>query len=417
MFKCTKNNSDYTQISIGVDEVDENVKVTEATKTIAKYDNDMNRVNLKGFTKVDMDLFFAICAQVAEHGTEEMTFSFSDMMKLINYENGGFDRFGNDLIRMRKKLQSIGYRGEIPGYEDAILLFFPTFAISKKRGLFTVGVNSNKFVLNLLNEIHKHFTILDLETFGMLNSKYAKELYRQLRQWRSTGSHYFDVNELPEILGASANYSVSEFTRRVLNPAVKELTNARAFTNLSLTLDREKGRGRRIKRYIFTWEKEQDDEWYKWLKDLTGLKDQQVRYILKEARKYSRDQEYIAKCWKLSNRKGTRDVVAMMRSFMKNEPDEPTPGKEVARPKVNPNNKFLNVPRTNNDYEGYADKEEMYKVIHGFDDDDKESADKKDDKQTLEITQETMMFDESGELTGMKQEPMESYEKETITSE
>ena len=203
-----------------------------------------------------------------------------------------------------------------------------------------------------------------------------------------------------------------------MNPAVKELIDSNAFTGLSLTLEREKGRGRRIKRYIFTWEKEQDDEWLKWLRNLTGLTDQQVKYILKEARKYNRDQEYIAKCWKLSNKKSTRDVVAMMRSFMKNEPDEPTAGKEeTARPKANPNNKFLNVPRTNNDYEGYADAEEMYKVIHGFGDDDKESTDKKDDKQPLEATQETMMFDESGELTGMKQEPMESYEKETLSVE
>ncbi|WP_162982754.1 replication initiation protein, partial [Helicobacter vulpis] len=99
----------------------------------------------------------------------------------------------------------------------------------------------------LLNYLHGNFTSFELFEFQNISGKYAKTLYRLLKQWKSTGvPPKKDWREFRELMGVSLNVPAINVEHVVLRPAVQELHKLPHFENLCYEKIKTKGMGNRI---------------------------------------------------------------------------------------------------------------------------------------------------------------------------
>ena len=183
-----------------------------------------------------------------------MTFDFTDIRQAIKHPVTSNDRFIKELKGMNEKMLSISCKLDSEK-ETLSFMLFSTFNINKEDNILTVAVNK-KFAF-ILNELVEKFTRFELAEFIGLNSKYSKNLYRLLKQYRTTGKYVSDsVEEFKEILDSPKSYKPKEFKSFVLDVAVKELKDKKVFSNLICEPDRKKTRGRAVKGYIFTFDPE-----------------------------------------------------------------------------------------------------------------------------------------------------------------
>lgn len=219
---------------------------------VVKYNNYMNDLKLKDFTSVDLNFLMFICAKMRDMDTKEITFDFSMIKEITGYDcTTSNKRFVDELERMNKKLMEVTCRLKT---EDRILMFvlFPTFEINLKNNTLTVSVNERfKFILNALVD---NFTRFELAEFINLNSKYSKNLYRYLKQFRSTGVlKITDIEDFKKKMGCP-DYKPKDFMSFVLKPALEELKPY--FQNLVCEPQKARKRGSPVTGYIFTFEPE-----------------------------------------------------------------------------------------------------------------------------------------------------------------
>ena len=217
---------------------------------VVKYHNYMNALNFKDFTAADFDFFMFLCATMKDKGTEEMSFTMTELRERVSYGHKGtvkefnamLDAMNDKLLAMRAHLET--------DTELVRFVLFPTFRINKESGMLTVRVN--KDFQFLLNELTKNFTQFELAEFTELNSKYSKTLYRLLKQFRSTGEYYVKVDELRQLLGCPKTYENKYFMTKVIAPAVAELQ--KDFPTLTVEAVRARTKGRPVTGYHFSFE-------------------------------------------------------------------------------------------------------------------------------------------------------------------
>lgn len=221
---------------------------------IVKYDNSINYLNLKNFTKVDANFFFAILSRLYDVGTDEVVFSFNELRYLSAYSATSNDELTEDLYRMSKKVA-----GTIVEYEDDkhIVLFtlFKKFDISKSD--YELRVSISEDFLPLLNNLKSKYTIFDIQQYISLDSKHSKRLFNILKQWKFNGeTQFYSADELKYIFGCE-DYTNRNFINLVLKPSVAELIEKEFFKNLELVIVRdEHKRGRPLKGYVFRFTRE-----------------------------------------------------------------------------------------------------------------------------------------------------------------
>ena len=222
---------------------------------IVKYDNYMNELKLKDFTSTDLDFLIALCSKMRDMDTKEVIFDFSEIKELTNHKIKSTERFVNELERMNKKLMQVTCSLKT---QNRIIMFvlFPTFEINLDNNTLIVAVNEKfKFILN---ELVKGFTRFELAEFIELNSKYSKNLYRLLKQFRTTGKFIVnDIEDFKEKLDSPKSYKTKDFKRFVLDVAMNELKEKECFKDLKVEPKKAKTKGRAIEGYIFTFKAEQ----------------------------------------------------------------------------------------------------------------------------------------------------------------
>lgn len=220
-----------------------------------KYDNYMNALKFKNFTSIDLDFLMFLCARMKNIGTEEMTFDFSDIKQTINHRINSNERFIEELKRMNMKMLGVTCELKIEK-KTSMFVLFPTFETDEETNTLTVAVNK-KFSF-ILNELVKNFTRFELAEFLSLESKYTKNLYRLLKQFKTTGTFIVDnIEDFKERLDSPKSYKVKEFKRFVLDVAVKELQEKEVFKNLVCEPVKARKRGSPVVGYTFTFKPEQ----------------------------------------------------------------------------------------------------------------------------------------------------------------
>ena len=225
---------------------------------IVKYNNQMNDVNFKDFTPIELDLLMTICSRMKEQGLTIIEFSFEQLKRISNYDpKQSNKKFIKDLEKTYDKLIQLNFKiGDDRNFTKFVL--FNEYTVKGDEGTVTIGVNPKFYFV--LNELTSNFTRFELKEFIDLKSKYSKECYRRLKQFRRTGLWTVEIEEFRRILDIPNSYKFCEINRSVLNPIIKELTPL--FKNLQIEKIKKKGaysgRGNKVTHIVFTFEKEDE---------------------------------------------------------------------------------------------------------------------------------------------------------------
>jgi len=117
-------------------------------------------------------------------------------------------------------------------------VLFTKYKVSAKKQDVTIAVNEE--FSYILNELTSNFTRFELNEFVSLQSKYSKNLYRLLKQFRSTGQVYFTLEEFKLKLDIPKSYALCDINKKVLTPIKEELTPL--FENLKIEKIKDKSK-------------------------------------------------------------------------------------------------------------------------------------------------------------------------------
>ena len=222
---------------------------------IVKYDNYMNGLYFSNFKEKELDLLMTLCARMRDKDITKVTFSFDELKKMSGYTGHNVEDFLNTISMTNDKLQKVACKIETDESIESFVLF-PTYSIDKVNQMLTVRVNEDfKFVLN---GITKNFTRFELSEFVNLNGKYNKNLYRLLKQYKTTGVYQVSVEELRSKLDAPTSYNSKQFMQNIINPSIKSLEQY--FIDLKCEPQKAKKRGAPIIGYIFTFKPETESK-------------------------------------------------------------------------------------------------------------------------------------------------------------
>lgn len=237
---------------------------------LVKYDNRLNSIPLRRFNSREMNLFFSIASRIIDKGTNDISFSFTQLKYLSQYKNHN-GRFIEDLEKVYDKLLSISARNDD---DDKIVRFvaFTKYEIERSTETVTIAVNPD--FKGLFNEL-RTWTRFSLEQFASLKSTYSKTAFRLLKQYRTVGKRNFKMSEFRELLDIPESYRTDAIDRRVLKPIKEELSPI--FRGLKVK-KRHEGHGGKITGYEFTWKPEDKNEndflkssWYEMRKKITNI--------------------------------------------------------------------------------------------------------------------------------------------------
>lgn len=275
---------------------------TEIKKnSVVKYHNDLNTMPMRNWTSEEMDLFFAILAQMKNKGTQEVVFDKYQLQKLVNSTYDKNKQFAAVIEHFMKNVSTIHYL-ERTSNSLKLMLLFQYFEAKWSDDLsdmtLTVQV-STKFDY-ILNRLNAEFTKYELDEFLAIRSTYAKTMYRILKQWKKIGKKEFKFEDFKLLLDMPKYYTPSEIDKNVLAPIMRELP--KCFANLKFKKVKSNRRGHPVIAYDFTWEPEQTEEYDpnkfnkpKFKKKNSGVHDYQER-------KY--DEEFYKRL-----EKGTKDQI------------------------------------------------------------------------------------------------------------
>ncbi len=241
----------------------------------------------------------------------KVTFYPSDLRSIFksDYTNESLLEFS---LSLREKFFKADFtiiekttRGEKEVEAHKTINLFTEFAIyvyASSKDLESIEIQVNPQFEYILNQLTANFTAFELAEFIALSGKYAKTLYRLLKQFRTTGKAYFEWEEFCRIMDIPQDYRQSEIDKRILKPAIKELSKERnlfdqvrvPFKNLAYEKEKTAGRGQggKVSGITFTFKPENiemqklenesqkimSDE-QKYLKILNNMKLNQVRFV------------------------------------------------------------------------------------------------------------------------------------------
>lgn len=187
---------------------------------VVKYNNNFNNISLRNFNANELDILMAICSRMKEKGEEEITFQFDKLKKLINYSDNTSATFVKDLESTYDKLISIKLKvGDERRFIKFVLFTRYSVDVDEK----TVDIAVNKEFAWVLNELNVTFTAFELKEFISLKSSYAKEFYRRMKQFKSTGKWNISLEDFKRIMDVPVNYRMCDIDVWVLKPIQKEL--------------------------------------------------------------------------------------------------------------------------------------------------------------------------------------------------
>lgn len=213
---------------------------------ICRYHNDLNKVRLPNLNELQLNLFYTLLFKMRNKQQGELVkFSADEIENMLlnakKFERGQKKdyRFTNaELLELTKnlfeKLFQTNFKRIYSTKERYINLFKVMdidYEDDKQTRITGIKLETNEHFEYLLGELQANYTEFELTEFASVIGKYSKVIYTHLKQFRSTGFWLVKWEEFKEIISIPQSYKISDIDKRVLKPAIKELTAERTLLN------------------------------------------------------------------------------------------------------------------------------------------------------------------------------------------
>ena len=219
---------------------------------IVKYNNDLNKLNMSTLKDKELELFYAICLELKEKGTDIITIDITEFRKEFNIPQVNKKRFNEYLENVQDKFLSLKYTLKTEKRIKKGTFFYD----------FDADLTTNKMIIRvnpeysyILNGIVEYYTQFSFTEFQSLKSKYSRILMPKLAQWNSIKKLEIQKEELFIILGVPQSYikDISNFNKKVIKPLKEDLP--KVFYNLKIkTIKKSTANSKNeINSYMFSW--------------------------------------------------------------------------------------------------------------------------------------------------------------------
>lgn len=233
-----------------------------ATKdnTYITYHNNTNKVNLGKLSEREANLLFAIFQRLKDQGNTLIRFEPQDLKRMLNIDISN-ERLSEVVIKLWDSIKTADF-WKISETETSIIqenyMLFSRCKIelnkpSKDLKYLEIQLNDNyQYLLNNLGM--GQYTSFNLLEFQRVRGKYAKTLYRLLKQYKSTGILSVEWSQFRELLDIPKDYEMPNIDQKVLTPSLKELRKIYPFEHLSYKKERKSHDKRKVTHIDFYFE-------------------------------------------------------------------------------------------------------------------------------------------------------------------
>ncbi|MGL2577441.1 replication initiation protein [Helicobacter pylori] len=241
------------------------VVTTPKDKTYITYHNNANKVNLGKLSEREANLLFAIFQRLKDQGNTLIRFEPQDLRRMLGIKIS-YDNLTRTARSMWNKIKTADFwevrdiivNGRECVSEKNYMLFQVCEIVSDKetREFLYMDIQLNTGYNYLLNNLGMgdQYTSFKLLEFQRVRGKYAKTLYRLLKQYKSTGILSVEWSQFRELLDIPKDYEMRNIDQKVLTPSLKELHKIYPFEHLSYKKERRSHDKRKVTHIDFYFE-------------------------------------------------------------------------------------------------------------------------------------------------------------------
>ncbi len=228
--------------------------------TYITYHNNTNKVNLGKLSEREANLLFAIFQKLKDQGNTLIRFEPQDLKRMLNIDISN-ERLSEVVVKLWDSIKTADF-WKISETETSIIqenyMLFSRCKIelnkpSKDLKYLEIQLNDNyHYLLNNLGM--GQYTSFNLLEFQRVRGKYAKTLYRLLKQYKSTGILSVEWSQFRELLDIPKDYTMPNIDKFVLKIALKELRKIYPFEHLSYKKERKSHDKRKVTHIDFYFE-------------------------------------------------------------------------------------------------------------------------------------------------------------------
>jgi len=205
-------------------------------KKIVKFSNKMNEIGLirkGGLTSVELTLFYTLLHLIKENPDKIFEIDGAYVRETSGYGKKAKKtrkEFRDDLASLFEKLKETKYKRKDGEKEVEFELFkwgrSPKDSYCGKDEDFVIFRVNPKFQSWFNNkELKANFTLFELDDILSLRGTYAKEMYRFLMQFKSTGVWRVGIEDFRRLMGVPESYRFSAIYQNVTGPSIQKMTD------------------------------------------------------------------------------------------------------------------------------------------------------------------------------------------------
>ncbi|GAA8700819.1 hypothetical protein oki298_14670 [Helicobacter pylori] len=238
--------------------------VTTKDNTYITYHNNTNKVNLGKLSEREANLLFAIFQKLKDQGNTLIRFKPQDLKRMLNIDISN-ERLSEVVVKLWDSIKTADFwevrdiivNGKECVSEKNYMLFQVCEIVSDKetKEFLYMDIQLNTGYQYLLNNLGMgQYTSFNLLEFQRVRGKYAKTLYRLLKQYKSTGILSVEWTQFRELLDIPKDYKMENIDQKVLTPSLKELRKIYPFEHLSYKKERRSHDKRKVTHIDFYFE-------------------------------------------------------------------------------------------------------------------------------------------------------------------
>ncbi len=224
------------------------MKPAKTNKNII-YDNKVNEMEVGGYTERELNLLMNCFWHFRKNGTSKIKISFRELINLLNV------RRPNEVFTIAEKfsdkLKLINQKITLDNGVVKVFNVFKTFTIDPN--INELEISANEDFIEFFNKHLDMYTKFYLDDFISVSGKYAKIIFRKLKQFSKYGWWEVNMAEFRKTCNIPKSYRMTDIDRQVLNPSIKELSEY----FIDLRVEKIKN-GRKIDRLRFIFQRENE---------------------------------------------------------------------------------------------------------------------------------------------------------------